>query len=157
MYPELTPLSFFNTVNDCTEWCFLSPEFWQLPLQPFLPICIRYRVYIEDFWILSSYSRQRACFENQAIYINFKLIALQLLPRLCNKRFYYLNTCRGWPSVDDDVSLTKFANSLCLTPEKMSVKLKNTRRLIIPHHCETKAWKAHRIQAAKHFVQVHYE
>lgn len=137
----------------------MFPQSWilALPLQSFLPICKRYIAYTEDFRILSSYSRQQACFENQAIYINFKLIAPQFLPRLCNKRFYYLNTCRGWPSVDDDISLTKFANSLCLTPEKMSVKLKNTRRLFIPHHCDTKASKAYRIQPAKHFIQVHYE
>lgn len=64
------------------------------------------------------------------IYIDFKLTALQLLPRLHNKRLYYLNTCRHRPSIDDHVSLTNFANCLCLTPEKMSVKLKNTRRFL---------------------------
>lgn len=91
------------------------------------------------------------------IYIDFKLTALQLLPRLHNKRLYYLNTCRHRPSIDDHVSLTNFANCLCLTPEKMSVKLKNTRRFFIPHHCETTASKSYRIQSAKYFIWVHYE
>lgn len=38
----------------------------------------------------------------------------------------------------------------------MSVKLKNTRRDFIPHHCEIKASKAYRIQLAEHLIWEHW-